>query len=111
MAALAAEEPTETQRLTSTGCGRPTDRVATGRPPSKAEGGAGPRVRSEGRDGEMEAAGVSPGGWSLARRLRGVRRLGSGGSGAGSREGESGVCVGVLGRRLKVEVGLRSRGS
>ncbi|XP_070238514.1 protein-L-isoaspartate O-methyltransferase domain-containing protein 1 isoform X2 [Bos mutus] len=29
-AALAAEEPTETQRLTSTGCGGPTDRVATG---------------------------------------------------------------------------------
>ncbi|KAM7236647.1 hypothetical protein CapIbe_012319 [Capra ibex] len=30
VAALAAEEPTETQRLTSTGCGGPTDRVATG---------------------------------------------------------------------------------
>ncbi|XP_055401943.1 protein-L-isoaspartate O-methyltransferase domain-containing protein 1 isoform X4 [Bubalus kerabau] len=29
-AALAAEEPTETQRLTSTGCGGPTDRVARG---------------------------------------------------------------------------------
>ncbi|XP_055401942.1 protein-L-isoaspartate O-methyltransferase domain-containing protein 1 isoform X3 [Bubalus kerabau] len=30
-AALAAEEPTETQRLTSTGCGGPTDRVARDR--------------------------------------------------------------------------------
>lgn len=36
---------------------------------------------------------------------------GSGGSGPGSREGESGVCVGVLGQAAEVEVGLRSRGS